>query len=98
MTFRWQCEGCGEIHGTNVDRCRSCGTDVFRPLTLSDLDASTDRRGDAAPLPEPTLDELLGGGSERTGSSGRRIPSRVVLFVLGLAFAMAAWYLLVAAT
>ena len=37
------------------------------------------------------LFELLGGGAERTDSSGRRIPSRVVLFVLGLAFAMAAW-------
>lgn len=37
MAFRWACDACGGLHGSNPSRCRSCGSSVFTPISQEEL-------------------------------------------------------------
>jgi len=37
MSFRWACNTCGQLHGTNPTKCRNCGASVFTPVSRDEV-------------------------------------------------------------
>lgn len=33
MAFRWVCNTCGSLHGSNPTQCRSCGSSILSPAS-----------------------------------------------------------------
>lgn len=50
MAFRWVCNTCGQLHGSNPQRCRGCGASVLSPLSKSKVAEHTTSPADVESL------------------------------------------------